>query len=101
MTGPHDIGGKNFGSVKHAEKSKSNLDTRIDILQRLLGGAGVRAYRVDELRRSIESMPSKAYYSLGYYHRWLYAIHQLLIEKEILSAKEIDNKVSDLKKRKL
>ncbi|MFQ5837314.1 MAG: nitrile hydratase [Thermoplasmata archaeon] len=45
--------------------------------------------RDDELRRAIEDLEPGQYESLGYYHRWLLAIENLLVEKDILTREEI------------
>lgn len=44
---------------------------------------------VDEFRRAIEGLEPRQYESLSYYQRWLMAIENLLVEKEILSREEI------------
>ena len=50
----------------------------------------------DEVRRSMESLPLGQYESLSYYERWSPAIETLLIEKNLLTADEIDAKVRAL-----
>ena len=97
MTGPHDVGGKEFGPINFDNRKKTLFDKRVDVLQRLLGLAGAKVYRVDELRRSIESLPAKEYYSLSYYQRWILAMKSLLIEKEVLEEEEIEKKLSNIK----
>ena len=97
MVGPHDIGGQNFGPIKFAPEVKTSLDKRIDVLQRLIGGGGARIYRVDELRFNIESLTPEMYRNLRYYDRWLFAIYHLLIDKDVLTHKEIRKKITDIK----
>ncbi len=97
MPGPHDIGGRNFGPINFDKKEKSSLDKRIDILQRLIGWGGAKVYRVDELRYKIEGLSNEDYRKFGYYDRWLYAIYNLLIEKEVLSDIEIKEKIRSFK----
>lgn len=97
MPGPHDIGGRDFGPIDFEPHKKSALDRRVDVLQRLVGAAGARAYRVDELRRVIESLPPSEYYSYGYYERWLVAIREILVEKDILSCDEIEVRLAALR----
>tara|TARA_B100000686_G_scaffold98872_1_gene105827 strand:- start:231 stop:530 length:300 start_codon:yes stop_codon:yes gene_type:complete len=96
MAGPHDIGGLNFGPIKFDGK-KTLFDKRVDVLQRLLGLAGAKVYRVDELRRSIENIPEKEYYNLSYYQRWIFAMKSLLVEKGVLEEQEIEKKLLTLK----
>ena len=64
MVGPHDIGGQNLGPINFSPESKSLLDKRIDVLQRLVGAAGARVYRVDELRFMIEGLSPEMYRKL-------------------------------------
>ena len=97
MVGPHDIGGQNFGPINFNPKKKTSLDKRIDVLQRLVGWGGSKIYRVDELRFKIESLSHENYKKLGYYDRWLFAIYNLLIDKDVLSEKEIEEKLKSLK----
>mgnify|MGYP001347832372 CR=1 FL=1 len=97
MVGPHDIGGQNLGPINFSPESKSLLDKRIDVLQRLVGAAGARVYRVDELRFMIEGLSPEMYRKLKYYDRWLYAMYNLLIDKDVLTKKELNQKVNDLK----
>ena len=99
MAGPHDIGGKNLGPINFTQEEKTSLDKRIDVLQRLVGGGGVRAYRVDELRFKIESLPQEKYRNLRYYERWLFAIYNLLIDKDILTDEEIQKKINSFRSR--
>ena len=52
--------------------------------------------RVDELRRAIESLPPGAYETMSYYERWISAIETLLIEKNVLTKAEIDQKAGEI-----
>lgn len=98
MPGPHDVGGKDFGPVDRQDHALSAFDRHVDALQRLMGGYGARLYRVDELRRCIESLPPADYYRLGYYEKWLSAMRMLLTEKGVLTQAEIDARVAALRK---
>ena len=66
-------------------------------MQRLVGWGGAKIYRVDELRFKIESLSKENYQKLSYYERWLFAIYNLLIDKDVLSEKEIEHKLKYLK----
>jgi hypothetical protein len=46
------------------------------------------------MRRAIESLPPEEYESIGYYERWTAALEILLVEKEILTTSEIDQKMA-------
>jgi nitrile hydratase len=48
---------------------------------------------VDELRRGIESMPSREYERASYYERWVYSLETILTEKGVLAPGEIDRRL--------
>jgi len=98
MPGPHDVGGKDFGPVDRSEHDLTSFDRHVDALQRLMGGYGARLYRVDELRRCIESLAPADYYRLGYYQKWLSAMHIILVEKGVLTREEIEARVATFRK---
>jgi nitrile hydratase len=52
------------------------------------------ASNVDEMRRTIESLPLEIYERHDYYERWLYTIERLLIEKGVLTAREIEDRLA-------
>ena len=95
MPGPHDMGGQPAGPIDRAEHAHGDFERQIDALVTLLGGAGKRVIRVDELRRSIESLPD--YGSLAYYEKWTRAIRLLLVEKGVISEQELAEKLAALR----
>ena len=48
------------------------------------------------MRRVIESIPKDQYEQMTYYERWAFALETLVTENELLSAEEIDQKISDI-----
>jgi len=98
MPGPHDLGGKDFGPISRAEHERSDWDNRVDaILKLMLAG---RRFRIDELRRAIESLPERDYMTFSYYEKWLVAMRGLMVEKELLSDTEIEQRVASLRRSK-
>ena len=97
MPGPHDIGGHAAGPVDRTEHVSSAWEKRVDAMQVLMGGAGQRLYRLDEMRRSIESLAPDDYAAFGYYERWVLALKSLMIEKDILSADDIVARLAQLR----
>ncbi len=98
MPGPHDIGGKNFGPVDRSEHTRTDWDDRVDaILKLMLAG---RRFRIDELRRSIESLSEQDYMTLSYYQKWLVAMRGLMVEKGLLTEEDISRRLTELRKRK-
>jgi nitrile hydratase len=94
MPGPHDVGGKDFGPVDRRDHPRTPFDVNVDTLQQLLGGGGARLYRVDELRRCIESLAPGDYYRFSYYQKWVSAMRMLMLEKGVFSAAELEQRLS-------
>ena len=89
MTGVNDIGGQAAGPLDLSEHALSSFDQRVDAMLMLLVHPNRGAFRVDALRRAIESYRQQDYDSLTYYERWLRAIRELVVEQDILSEDEI------------
>jgi len=93
----HDRGGwPGAGPINKAEHDLSMWEKRTDALLVLLASPEKRLIRVDELRRAIESLAPGQYERLSYYERWITAIEVLMIEKGILTRKEIDQKAEEV-----
>jgi nitrile hydratase subunit beta len=97
MSRVHDRGGwPEAGPINQTEHDLSMWEKRTDALLVLLASPTKQVLRVDELRRTIESLAPDAYEKLSYYERWITAIEVLLIEKGILTREEIDQKAESL-----
>jgi nitrile hydratase beta subunit-like protein len=89
------MGGRpNSESLNLQEHALADWEVVADALNVALGAKGLRT--TDEHRRAMEDMPAEDYLSLSYYERWVRGAEQLLIEKGLLSAEEIDRKMSEL-----
>ena len=91
----HDRGG--WPTDEPIDQSDHNLmdwESRVDAMRGVLGEKGYVG--VDELRRAIEGLDKDRYESLSYYERWAAAVETLLIEKNVLTAEEIDRKAAQL-----
>ena len=95
--GYHDMGGDAAGAVERGEHVHQLWEKRIDAMMVLLSDADHRLMRVDELRRTIESLGPEAYDSLSYYERWTQAISLLMVEKGIVGRDELDARVAKMK----
>jgi len=93
MRAMHDLGGLPAGPVERDEHDPSLAERRVDALMMLLMGHGV--FNVDEMRRTIESLPPDVYERHDYYERWLLTLERLLIEKGVLTAEEIEARLRD------
>ncbi|MCH8182539.1 MAG: nitrile hydratase subunit beta [Proteobacteria bacterium] len=96
MPRPHDMGGQPAGPMDLAEHPRGDFERHTDALIILLGATGRCVFRVDELRRAIESLPD--YDSLAYYEKWAKALKLLLVEKGVISEQELAEKLAELRR---
>ena len=96
--GVHDIGGLSEDPVDPSEHDYALWEKQIDALMVLLSGEK-KLLRVDELRRGIESLDIDAYNELSYYERWIASISKILVEKEIISATELSDRMAKISTR--
>lgn len=78
------------------EHDPSFAERRVDALMSLLMAPKRGLFNVDEMRRTIESLPREIYERHDYYERWLLTIERLLIEKGVLSEAEIEARIERL-----
>jgi len=96
---PHDIGGLPAGDIVTDEKDHALWEKRVDAIVMLLQKPERKLLRVDELRRSIESLGPKAYRDLGYYERWIFAVANVLLERGVITSEELGQGIADVMKR--
>lgn len=65
----------------------TDFDREVDAIRGLLGAKQIMS--VDELRRSIESIPEDQYHKLSYYRRWIRSITDNLLRKGIFTEAEL------------
>ncbi|HEX3066826.1 MAG TPA: nitrile hydratase [Dongiaceae bacterium] len=99
MRAMHDMGGLPAGAVERDEHDPSFAERRVDALMMLLMSPANHLFNVDEMRRTIESLPPEVYQRHDYYERWLMTIERLLVEKGVLKQAEIDARVAELEKK--
>jgi hypothetical protein len=99
MRAMHDMGGLPASTVERDEHDPSFAERRVDALMMLLMSPANNLFNVDEMRRTIESLPPEVYQRHDYYERWLMTIERLLVEKGVLKQAEIDARVADLEKK--
>ena len=95
MGGVHDMGGSPGGSIDRDQHEVEDWERLADAINGALGAKGFQS--TDELRRAIESL--EEYRDLSYYERWVAATEKLLVEKGILSSKEIDERAASIRRR--
>ena len=92
----HDVGGLPGDRINREEHELTLYEKRVDALLMLLAGPKNSAFRVDALRRTIEDYAEQEYDNTAYYDRWMRAIRNLLLEQELLTQQEIDDKVAEI-----
>ena len=95
MGSVHDMGGSPEGSIDRSQHEVEDWERLADAISSALGKEGL--YTTDEHRRAIESL--EGYRDLSYYERWVAATEKLLVEKEILTAEEIDERAAEIERR--
>ena len=95
----NDVGGLDGGSLDLTEHANTLFEKRrlFDALVMLLVHPSVGAFKVDALRRAVESNSQKDYAELGYYAKWLRAVRDLLIEQQVFTAAELDARIAALR----
>ena len=96
----HDMGGLEAGPVDLTEATYAPWQKRVKALTLLLIRGDKAQMKVDELRRGIEDLSPEDYDRLGYYERWTRSIAQILMEKDLFTAEELDAKMSAVAKRR-
>jgi hypothetical protein len=95
LGGVHDMGGAPGGPIDRSQHEVEDWERLADAINGALGAKGLQS--IDELRRSIESL--EEYRELSYYERWVAATEKLLIEKDVLSSDEIDERAAEIERR--
>jgi hypothetical protein len=93
----NDVGGLDFNTIDQSEHELTFYEKRVDAMLMVLVGNSV--FRVDALRRAIESYAEQEYDGIPYYDRWMKAIRDLLIEQEVLDADAIEVRISEVRDR--
>jgi nitrile hydratase len=56
-------------------------------------------FKIDAMRRVIEDYGQQEYDRTTYYEKWIRAIRNLLVEQDVLTAEEIEQRMADVAKR--
>ena len=92
----HDVGGLDFGPVDRHEHDPALWEKRTDAMLILLVGAKKSAFKIDAMRRVIEDYGQQEYDATTYYQKWIRAVHNLLVEQEIITEAELDEKFAQV-----
>jgi hypothetical protein len=95
----HDVGGLSFGPIDREEHDPALWEKRTDAMVSLLRDNKRRVLSTDAHRRMIESYGEQAYDSTTYYEKWIRSIRNLLVEQEVLTRKEIEARMAEVRAR--
>jgi hypothetical protein len=91
------MGGRDAGPVLPAEHDFALWEKRVDALVILCQSKGL--FTVDGLRRALEDMGPEAFEMLGYYERWVAALHRKLVEAGAVTPTEVAAKIEEIRAR--
>jgi nitrile hydratase subunit beta len=99
--GVHDLGGTTalgvaFGPIDTGDHDPSLFEKRVDALLMLLIHPDREVFTIDALRRRVEDMPQPVYDSVSYYDKWAVGIRDLLIERGVVTAAEVQARMSTI-----
>ena len=98
MTAVHDRGGWPADEpIDREEHQWADWERLTQSLVGVLSTKGIM--NVDQMRRGIESMEPGEYESATYFERWSASVENLLVEKGVLTAEEIDKRTQALRDR--
>tara|TARA_Y100000588_G_scaffold5510_1_gene6610 strand:+ start:97 stop:444 length:348 start_codon:yes stop_codon:yes gene_type:complete len=92
----NDLGGQPAGLVGHDAHDPTLFERRVDAIFRLLVEPPVSLFTVDAQRRVMENVASDLYTGLTYYELWMESVRRLLIEREVLTADEIEGRFAEV-----
>ncbi len=89
----HDVGGLDFGAIDREDHDLALWEKRVDAMLVLLA-TKKQAFKIDALRRVIESYGEQQYDATEYYEKWIRAIRNLIVEQELVTKDEIEQRVA-------
>lgn len=94
----HDVGGLDFGPIDRSEHDLALWEKRTDAMLILLASKK-NVFKIDAMRRVIEDYGEQEYDRTTYYQKWIRAIRNLLVEQEVLTSTEIDERMREVAAR--
>ena len=93
----NDIGGENWGKLPLQDQYTPHWAKLATALRGALGEHGAQLVSLHEGRRAREELGFDRYHSLGYFELGAKAIHDILVEKGILTEQEIEERINILR----
>lgn len=96
----NDIGGEDWGPVPLTQKEVPEWAKLSIALRGALGDNGAGLVSLHEGRRAREEMGYERYHALGYFEMGMQAILDILVEKKIVSEREVGDRIDLLKAKR-
>ena len=90
----HDVGGLDFGRVDMQEHDLALWERRVDAMLVILAN-NRSAFKVDAMRRVIESYGEQQYDATTYYEKWCRALRNLLVEQGVITREELTKQLEE------
>jgi hypothetical protein len=100
LTGHHDVGGRSAGPVERREAAPSHWQKRLEAMRDCLARRTPAVMHVDEMRRGIEELDPALYAALDFYQRKTLAIRNVLVERGVLDAAELEAAIAWLRRER-
>ena len=93
MNGVHDLGGMHGMGPVDIEKNEPVFHTRWEarVLALHLACNFLGRWNIDMGRYARERMPPAEYLAASYYEKWLYGLETLLLEQDLVTARELES----------
>ena len=85
--------------IDRTDHELSQFDKQVDAIVNLLNHPSRRLMRTDELRDAIESLPADIYDDLAYYEKWIQAVANVMVEKDVIGEEELVLKLADIRQQ--
>jgi nitrile hydratase beta subunit len=98
MNGIHDLGGMHgLGPIApEANEPVFHAEWERRVFGMMIATFAGGNYNVDEFRHGIERMSPADYLQTSYYEHWLHTVEANLIEKGVITRKEIEGRIAKL-----
>lgn len=93
----NDIGGEDWGPIPLTQKETPAWAKLSTALRAALGDNGAGLVNLHEGRRAREQMGYERYHALGYFEMGMQAIHDILVEKGVVTEREVRDRIDALR----
>ncbi len=94
----NDIGGEDWGPIPLDQKETPEWAKLSTALRGALGDKGAGLVNLHEGRRAREDMGYDRYHTLGYFELGMQAIHDILVQKGVVTEQEVQDRIEALKR---